>query len=121
MWLRKGRPPRRHLQSKPAPGRTGALVQRAARRPEDWLLGGAVLLLGLITALNWSSFAWMLIDIGWRSWLVPGVTMLAAVHFAAELLLAHRLNKFAASVVGAGVFLLIVAQTTHMIEVYSWR
>lgn len=90
-----------------------------ARRPEDYLLAGAALLLALIVALHWAAFAWMLTAVDWRAWLVPGVTVLAAAHFAGELLLGRRLNRFAASVTGAGVFLLIVAQTTHMIEVYS--
>jgi hypothetical protein len=91
----------------------------ARRRPEDYLLAGAVLLLGLLVALNWAAFAWMLTDVGWRSWLIPGMTMLAAASFAVELMLGRRLNRFSAAVTGAGVFLLIVAQATHMIEVYS--
>lgn len=90
-----------------------------ARRPEDYLLAGAVLLLALLVALNWAAFAWMLTAVDWRAWLVPGVTVLAAAHFAFDLLHGRRLNRFAASVTGAGVFLLIVAQALHMVQVYG--
>lgn len=91
----------------------------AARRPEDWMLAGAALLLALIVALHWAAFAWMLVAVDWRAWLVPGITMLAATHFAGELLLSRRLNRFSAAVVGAGMFLLIVAQVLHMVRVYT--
>ncbi|MEU7831421.1 hypothetical protein [Nonomuraea sp. NPDC049129] len=90
----------------------------AARRPEDYLLAVAVLTLGALTMLNQPYFAYALSNVGWISWIVPGLTALAAANFAYDLLLVRRIGRLPTAVVGVGIVLLVAVLVAYKVHVY---